>query len=95
MLEAASCTDGDVRLVGGGTKYEGRVELCLNGAWGRVCFDRYSNENAEVVCRQLGFPLLGEDNKCESGTTNLKQYRNYLKNLTNQFRNIEFSGRNF
>ena len=61
----ASCTDGDVHLVGGGTQYEGRVELCLNGGWGRVCFNRNSYDNAYVVCRQLGFPPSSEDMKCE------------------------------
>ena len=64
FVEAANCTDGDVRLVGGGTRYEGRVEVCLNGVWGRVCFYSWSSSGAQVVCRQLGFPILGENNVC-------------------------------
>ena len=50
-----SCIHGDVRLVGGETAYEGRVEICLSNSWMSVC-DRYSNWNVNestVVCRQL------------------------------------------
>jgi len=44
-----------VRLVGGNSSHEGRLELNYNGTWGTVCDDDFSNEAATVVCRSLGF----------------------------------------
>ena len=48
------CTTGDIRLVGG--TYYGRVEVCVVGIWSSICRDTYwSNEDASVICKQLGF----------------------------------------
>ena len=33
----SSCTTGDVRLQDGPNVREGRVEVCINNAWGIVC----------------------------------------------------------
>ena len=49
---ATTCAQGALRLVGSAMR--GRVEICINNIWGRVCVDSWYTPDAEVTCRQLG-----------------------------------------
>ncbi len=39
----------------GDTWNEGRVEICFNNQFGTICDDQWDNDDAMVVCGQLGF----------------------------------------
>ncbi|KAK3704228.1 hypothetical protein QZH41_007852 [Actinostola sp. cb2023] len=44
-----------VRLAGGRSPNSGRVEVRYHGVWGTVCDDGWDTNDAEVVCRMLGY----------------------------------------
>ena len=49
-----------MRLVGGQSAYEGRVEVCFNQRWGTVTDDGWSTTDAQVVCRQMKYSIQGK-----------------------------------
>ncbi|XP_038551142.1 scavenger receptor cysteine-rich type 1 protein M130-like [Micropterus salmoides] len=48
-----TCSDS-VRLVNGTSLCSGRLEVKSNQLWSSVCEDDFNQQNAEVVCRELG-----------------------------------------
>lgn len=54
-IPGSVCDYGDVRLVGSDNDLEGGVEVCINNTWGAVCDYSWDDNDASVVCGQLGF----------------------------------------
>ena len=55
----AQNSNGDARLVGGRSQYEGQVEVYYNGQWQTVCYGyRTFQDVGDVVCGQLGYGLV-------------------------------------
>ena len=44
-----------IRLAEGYNDNSGRVEIQYNGEWGIICDDNWDINDAQVVCRMLGF----------------------------------------
>ncbi|XP_016357863.1 antigen WC1.1-like [Sinocyclocheilus anshuiensis] len=53
VLSEVKCGNATVRLVGGGHRCGGRVEVWRD-SWGTVCDDGWDMDDAHVVCAQLG-----------------------------------------
>ncbi|KAJ2949950.1 hypothetical protein O0L34_g11275 [Tuta absoluta] len=50
-----------IRLLGGRTQQEGRLQVKMEGKWGTVCNYRWNIVNAALVCHQLGLALNPDD----------------------------------
>ena len=54
------CEEGRIRLEDGSAPNEGRVEISSNSSWGTVCNDRWTHNDARILCRQLGYSPHGK-----------------------------------
>lgn len=73
LLSAAVCNEGEVRLcvrddcvimenqdfLIDNRLSVGRVEVCLDGRFGTICRDSWDNQDASVLCSELGFSRYG------------------------------------
>jgi deleted-in-malignant-brain-tumors protein 1 len=55
LLCFVGCSEGEVMLIDGTTRQEGRVEICHNNGWGTICHHNWDRQEARVACRQLGY----------------------------------------
>lgn len=55
-MEPGNCSDGQVRLVDGSNNNYllGRLEICVNNAWGTVCDTQLGLHEVRVACAQHG-----------------------------------------
>ncbi|EFJ40038.1 hypothetical protein VOLCADRAFT_70057 [Volvox carteri f. nagariensis] len=82
--------NGATRLAGGSSPREGRVEIYNGGQWGTVCDDYFTDREASVVCRELGYagggtalpqygggtgPILMDDVSCSASPTPARLYQ--------------------
>ena len=58
--EVGDCSDGELRRQNGSSVREGRVEICVNRAWGTICNHNYGITDAQTICSQLTFAREGQ-----------------------------------
>lgn len=62
VTEAVMVEDSaPVRLLGGRTKNEGRLQVKINGTWGTVCSYGWTKRDAALACQQIGSVLNPSD----------------------------------
>ena len=55
-LDAAHfCITGNIRLEGGRTPMNGRLEVFHQDEWGTVCKNGFDDKDAAVICRSLRY----------------------------------------
>ena len=63
IIIAGLCTNGNIKLESSGYSYfrnYGSVVLCIENHWRTVCADYWDDQDASVLCHQLGYSRFGE-----------------------------------
>ena len=55
MCNVGVCQPGTIQLVATQSEGTGLVQVCLDGSWTYVCGNGWSNVDAGIACRQLGY----------------------------------------
>ena len=55
VITTVSCNSNEVHLVNGSGPDDGRVEVCIQGEWSTVNDRNWDRNDAQVVCRELGY----------------------------------------
>uniref|UniRef100_A0A1X7SL58 SRCR domain-containing protein n=1 Tax=Amphimedon queenslandica TaxID=400682 RepID=A0A1X7SL58_AMPQE len=76
---------GMVRLQDGVYSNEGHVEVYCNGQWGTICSDGFDSNNANTICKQLGYDAsFGFNNfSLHDNSSNLTVWSRSIPNLPN------------
>ena len=56
---STTCIQGDFRLEDGSSDSNGRVEICQDRRWIRVCIDGWDANQTKPVCNQLNYTAEG------------------------------------
>ncbi|KAH3847117.1 hypothetical protein DPMN_089599 [Dreissena polymorpha] len=56
MVSGRPLSVQDIRLANGSKSTSGRVEIKVLDTWGTVCSDSFGKEEADVICRMMGYP---------------------------------------
>ena len=60
IIYVEKCENGDVRLYGTEYSRVGKLAVCLNGTWSKVCSSVNRTSLASVTCWQLGYSYYGK-----------------------------------
>ena len=58
-IVVSGCSNGDLKLIGERDNASGQIFFCVAGQWAAICSDALDENDARVVCRQLGLPTEG------------------------------------
>lgn len=88
-LSLVACQRGSVRLSYSTVPLQGTLEICSNETWHTLCDRCWDNNDAAVVCHQLGYSRIGTQTKINTWLLPL------ILTIRPQFINFKFLIRHF